>query len=170
MENSTLRRLEELDHDEYNMVVLCLTDHLRKRASEWGLFNYSHISHYLQGLNIIAEPYTKKLFELLGDVSEREHNIGCPLVSVIVVNKETSIPGEGFFKLAKELGVFQGDMNNKTNVDNFIVSETTKAFVEWGREYNPEYLRFAELHAKFEDDDEYQEYKLLLEKYKGVQG
>ena len=41
---------------------------------------------------------------ILDAISRREHRNGRPLLSAVVVNKDTVMPGAGFFKLAKELG------------------------------------------------------------------
>ena len=41
---------------------------------------------------------------LLGEISERCHLQGEPMLSALVVNKDTGIPGEGFYTLAKSLG------------------------------------------------------------------
>ena len=41
---------------------------------------------------------------LLGDVSRRAFDEGAPLLSVVVLGKETGRPGHGFFDLARERG------------------------------------------------------------------
>jgi len=41
---------------------------------------------------------------LLGEISERTHLQGEPMLSALVLNKDTRLPGAGFFGLAKSLG------------------------------------------------------------------
>lgn len=53
---------------------------------------------------IDIEPYSAILHILLYEVSVREHNEGYPMLSAFVVNKETGRPGNGFYKLANDLG------------------------------------------------------------------
>jgi len=45
---------------------------------------------------------------MLDEINRYEHREGRPLLSAVVVVQEDNKPGEGFFKLARELGVFQG--------------------------------------------------------------
>lgn len=42
--------------------------------------------------------------KLLGEISTRMHQKGKPLITSLVVNKETGRPGLGFFELAVRLG------------------------------------------------------------------
>ena len=44
------------------------------------------------------------LSEFLDAINRSEHRAGRGLLSTLVVNKETGIPGDGFFGLAEELG------------------------------------------------------------------
>lgn len=41
---------------------------------------------------------------LLGEISEDEHDHGRPMLSALAVSAVTGMPGEGFFKLARNLG------------------------------------------------------------------
>jgi len=46
--------------------------------------------------------------QILGEISEWEHNEGRPLLSAVVTRQDMGMPGVGFFKLARQLGKFQG--------------------------------------------------------------
>jgi len=46
---------------------------------------------------------------LLGEISERMHLQGEPMLSALVVNKATRIPGDGFFELARSLGKLEAN-------------------------------------------------------------
>ena len=50
----------------------------------------------------------REVGQLLGEISEWEHNHGRPLLSAVVIRKDTGMPGEGFFSLAKQLKICQG--------------------------------------------------------------
>ncbi len=63
---------------------------------------------------------------VLGEISQHEHTQGRPLLSVIVVAKETGVPGQGFFNLAKDLGVYLGGDD-----DAFFVRELRRAYEQW---------------------------------------
>jgi hypothetical protein len=43
-------------------------------------------------------------FQMLDDINREEHCCGRPMLSAVVVNKETGMPGKGFFDLARKLG------------------------------------------------------------------
>ena len=45
---------------------------------------------------------------LLDEVSRHEHGLGHPLLSAVVIHMDDNIPGNGFFTLATQLGLFGG--------------------------------------------------------------
>jgi hypothetical protein len=49
------------------------------------------------------------LRSLLDQLSRDSHAAGKGMLSVVVVNAETGVPGEGFFKLGRELYRYRGD-------------------------------------------------------------
>lgn len=67
---------------------------------------YSDIAPLL-GLNMDKEADRAKIGRILGDISEEEVRQGRPMLSAIVVHKGDETPGDGFFKLARDLGRFQ---------------------------------------------------------------
>jgi hypothetical protein len=61
------------------------------------------------GLNLDLEADRAECGRLLGEVSKSEVAAGRPMLSAIVVHKGgDEIPGDGFFKLAREMGRFSG--------------------------------------------------------------
>lgn len=48
-------------------------------------------------------PQSPSLHELLGEISQEEHDAGRGMISAVVVNKDTGRPGRGFFDLAEQL-------------------------------------------------------------------
>ena len=65
-----------------------------------------------------------KLAKILDEINREEHGLGRPLLSVVVVQKESGHPGKGFFDLARELG------KQKPHDDNqiFFANELKKVF------------------------------------------
>lgn len=59
-------------------------------------------------------------------ISRDEHKAGRPLLSVVVVGKNEGIPRLGFFKLAKELGLMQGEDQKA-----FFEEELKKVHEQW---------------------------------------
>jgi hypothetical protein len=62
----------------------------------------------LAGLDMDLPADRVKLGDILGEISMFEHKNGRPLISVIVVHKENNMPGNEFFRLAKQLGIYGG--------------------------------------------------------------
>lgn len=63
----------------------------------------------------------KNLGMPIGELSKIAHKLGLPLISVLVVNQETKIPGDGFYKLYSELkGVSESQAikNCQQEIDN----------------------------------------------------
>jgi hypothetical protein len=51
----------------------------------------------------------EEIRRILSAISTYEHDQGRPFLSAIVVRKQDNIPGEGFFQLARSLGLFGGN-------------------------------------------------------------
>jgi hypothetical protein len=45
---------------------------------------------------------------LLDEISRHEHELAHPLLSAVVIHMDDNIPGNGFFTLASQLGLFRG--------------------------------------------------------------
>jgi len=48
------------------------------------------------------------LADLLGEISRHEHEQGRPMLSAVVIAGDNNMPGQGFFTLARELGLHSG--------------------------------------------------------------
>jgi hypothetical protein len=89
---------------------------------------YSELVGEMKTINL--EAHDQRLFALLGHVSQDEHELGHPLLSVIVVHKEGTkrgMPGDGFFVLAKSLGF---DTRNK---EKLWADETARVHGRWSK-------------------------------------
>lgn len=59
----------------------------------------------LLALDMANPDHRKQMSDILCAVSEVEHAGGRPLLSAVVIREDKNMPGEGFFTLARELGV-----------------------------------------------------------------
>jgi hypothetical protein len=100
---------------------------LRDAAQRGQLLTYSEIAP-LAGLDMESPEDRVRLGKILGDISSKEHAEGRPLLSVIVVHAVDSSPGEGFFKLARELGRL-----GKGKEIEFFAEEARRVFDLWAR-------------------------------------
>jgi len=83
----------------------------------------------LAGLAERGNPMATQVGRLVGEISEDEVTLGRPMLSALVVEKDTGQPGEGFFKLARDLGVFNG--NGKNEKRKFLSREKAKLYSVW---------------------------------------
>jgi len=64
----------------------------------------AHLCEVTNGRLDFKPPF-HALFPMLGNVSRHELRMGRPLLSVLVVSKETQVPGKGFYGMARGLGL-----------------------------------------------------------------
>jgi hypothetical protein len=63
---------------------------------------------------------------ILDDINRHERELGHPMLSAVVVHKESLKPGQGFFTLARSLGLFVGN-----DEDKFYIQELRKVHDYW---------------------------------------
>lgn len=66
-----------------------------------------------------------------GAISEDEARAGRPLLSVLIVNQDTRLPGGGFFKLAQGLGLFHGDVDSEADRREYTKYEFARVYDYW---------------------------------------
>jgi len=76
-------------------------------ARRGGITRYGEVAP-LVGLDMANPDHRDQMSALLEEISRHEHLRGCPLLSAVVIHIEDNIPGNGFFTLAAELGLFRG--------------------------------------------------------------
>ena len=109
------RRRERPMPDE---VLRDLRDLLIEHASRRQIMTYSGT-----GLN------RNVVGKRLDDINRSEHEQGRPLLSVIVVRQGTTMPGEGFFTCARDLGRYVAGEDRAT----FVKQERQAVFAVWAR-------------------------------------
>jgi len=105
--------------------VNSLYDRLMEVARAGKTITYGEIAPMLN-LNMESQADRTEIGRILGEISTREHNEGRPMLSAVVVRKETQYPGEGFFNLARELGLHHGNDDLA-----FFVEELKRVHAYW---------------------------------------
>lgn len=122
-----------------NIQKLIATEMLKIVISGQVRIEYNELSERIKKeYGIIVNPHTE-LPILIGDISKICHSINLPMISCIVVNKETQLPGIGFYKLYDELNGTKYASNKY--FEEKIRNEVKKAILNCGDWYKlSEYL------------------------------
>ncbi len=74
---------------------------------------------------ISLEPHSYALFQILGEISKDEDHGHRGMLSALVINRDTGIPGQGFFDLSEKLGKGISDK------DKCWITELNKVHAYW---------------------------------------
>ena len=109
-------------HIECGKILLELITNGKNNITYEEIKNQTGIPTYLPGHDVGA---------YVGDLSMHCHKLGLPLISVMVVSKETQICGEGFFKLCNGLNVHP---EYKTSMKSMfkVCMDEVKQCKRWG--------------------------------------
>ena len=93
----------------------------------------SNVVHYddiaqTMGLPLSGNYMARQVGEMLGIISTIEHFFGRPMLSAVVVRKDTGEPGDGFFELAEELGKFNPNSQQR---NSFWRQELQDVYSTW---------------------------------------
>lgn len=100
-------------------------DRLIAVAQSEGCISYREIAP-LGGLRLESPADRNELAGILGEISKYEDQNGRPMLSAVVIRQDPALPGEGFFKLARELGLYRG--GDKTE---FHIAELRRVHEYW---------------------------------------
>jgi hypothetical protein len=101
---------------------------LKQVARAGSLLNYTDVGT-LVGLDMDNPDHRNEMSNLLDEISLSEHRQGRPLLSVVVIRKDLNKPGNGFFDLAKRLGLYKG--HNDIDQVVFFSQEFQRATECW---------------------------------------
>jgi alkylated DNA nucleotide flippase Atl1 len=76
---------------------------LQRAATEGRFVPYGDVAS-LMGLPRQGNHMACETGHISGEISEHTHAQGLPMLSAIVVRRDTGMPGQGFFTLAEQLG------------------------------------------------------------------
>jgi len=111
-------------------------------ARRKGIVHYQELcDHFNLNLNMRERPHDRKeIGRILGEISTFEHNKdGRPLLSALVLSKSFE-EGDGFFKLAEELGF--GNWRRLKSGDIFQSQEMNRCYDYWQNE--SKYIKYVE--------------------------
>lgn len=80
----------------------------------------------LAGLDMPLQADRTEIGRILGEISTFEHSQGRPLLSAVVIHSDNNMPGEGFFRLARQLNLHTG-----TDDLQFFIQELRKVHEYW---------------------------------------
>ncbi|MFA5479755.1 MAG: hypothetical protein WC337_06995 [Candidatus Muiribacteriota bacterium] len=98
-------------------------------ARNRGLITYYELNKILPNKNYknFLNPF-QPLFDNLNALNNQLHEEKKPLITSLVINKKTGKPGKGFFYVAKELKIFDGNPENIEEKDDFWLNEKLKVY------------------------------------------
>ena len=100
-------------------------EELRRVAKGESYTTYAKIAP-LAGLDMASQADRNRIADILGEISTHEHKSGNPLLSAVVLLADEGKPGQGFFTLARELGLYQGGDDLK-----FWLDEIKRVHEHW---------------------------------------
>jgi len=101
-------------------------------AAEYqGVISYQEVAK-IMGLPLIGNYMSKEIGQILGEISQNEHDQGRPMLSAIAVSKG-GLTGDGFFNLAKVLGYSFED--TEIGKKSFLEDMSQKVYKVWSRKY-----------------------------------
>jgi len=107
-----------------------LYDELVQLAKAKKLVAYSDVSP-LVGLDMSKLEDREEIARLLGEIAVHEYEASRPMLTALVVHRgDDNNPGEGFFSIAKELGLYSGSRDQIARL-TFWANQVTAVHNHW---------------------------------------
>ncbi len=97
-----------MEETQMDVETTAIYERLIKIAKDSDITNYSVIAP-LARLDMNLPPHRNRISDILDEISRTESSCGRPLLSAVVILKDENIPGDGFFKMARELRLYDDD-------------------------------------------------------------
>ncbi|QCE32348.1 hypothetical protein FAI41_01400 [Acetobacteraceae bacterium] len=89
----------------FSKIKTVIKEILRKKARRKKQITYTELSQEVdRRTGEYIDPHSPILARMLGEISTETYNLGQGMLSILVIRKDNSSPGDGFFELAAELG------------------------------------------------------------------
>ncbi|MHB8645627.1 MAG: hypothetical protein ACYDAR_07550 [Thermomicrobiales bacterium] len=102
---------------------------LIEAASQQKTLGYGDVARRM-GIPTPGQQIIRPTSQICYEISLREHRYGRPMLSAIVVNVKTGIPGEGFYKLARDFGLLPENATEEQK-EAFGKTEIDAVYAEW---------------------------------------
>jgi hypothetical protein len=99
--------------------------HLIEVACYRGLTKYQHVAKIMQ-LPLTGQLMGRETGQMLGEISREEARCGRPMLTAVVVGT-SGYPGDGFYRLAHDLGKIPSRAENAS----FWEAERQRAYETW---------------------------------------
>lgn len=112
-----------------------ILDHLQQVAENKSRIYYDDLALKFGGFHIdeVSSSARGELYRILDDICRDEHKAKRPLLSAVVIRKDANMPGQGFFDVARELGVFpKGSKAKEQERMTFFIQELNRVHAQWG--------------------------------------
>lgn len=107
-----------------------LYDELVRLARAKKIAAYNDVSP-LVGLDMSEQEDRNAIAELLGEIAIHEHGEGRPMLTALVVHRgNDNNPGEGFFSIAQDLGLYNGGRDQIARV-TFWANQVAEVYNHW---------------------------------------
>ena len=103
-------------------------ERLKEAAGNGELITYEQVATIVD-LSLEDSNGHNEIFRFLKDITSYEYREGRPLLSVLVVLADKGLPGEEFFNLARQLGVYHGRIELEDN--EFFEKEKKRVYEFW---------------------------------------
>jgi hypothetical protein len=114
------------------MSIKELHEHLQALArAESEPISYTEAGHFVN-LTMDNPDHRTKIGHILDDINQAERAQGRPLLSALVVHgdgEHRGLPGDGFFKLARQWGLLKG--HKSTDELFFYAEELKRVYAYW---------------------------------------
>ncbi len=110
------------------MVNQALYENLKDVARQRQLISYS-VAGSIVGLDMKKPPDRVTIARFLKEICEYEVDLNRPMLSAIVVRKDSKRPGPGFYKLARALGKLLDE--EPSHDQDFLKSEQEQVYKSW---------------------------------------
>ncbi|AKH20878.1 hypothetical protein [Sedimenticola thiotaurini] len=109
---------------------MILYDELVRLVRNDLLAAYSDVAP-LVGLSMDVDEDREEIARLLGEIAAQEHQAGRPMLTALVVHKGSdNNPGEGFFSIAHDFGLYGGSRNQMERL-TFLANQVTAVHNHW---------------------------------------
>lgn len=107
-----------------------LYDELVRLARARSLAAYSDVSPLI-GLSMENERDRDEIARILGEIAVHEHSEGRPMLTALIIHRgNDNNPGEGFFSIAHELGIYNGRRDQIARL-TFWTNQVTDVHNHW---------------------------------------